>query len=119
MIFDQPEGPKAPEPKVDFTGQEPLGKCAKCGGRIFETEKDYVCENTQSNTQPCKFRASKVILQQPLDREQVSKLLATGKTDLLQNFISKTGRPFPAFLVLDENGKVTFDFPPREEPVSP
>jgi len=113
------KGPKAPEPKIDFTGQESLGKCAKCGGRIFETEKDYVCENTQSSTQPCKFRASKVILQQPLDREQVSKLLATGKTDLLQNFISKTGRPFPAFLVLDENGKVTFDFPPREEPVSP
>ena len=27
--------------------------------------------------------------------------------------------PVPALLVLDENGKVTFDFPPREEPVSP
>ena len=22
---------------VDFTGQEPLGKCPKCGGRVFET----------------------------------------------------------------------------------
>ena len=27
--------------------------------------------------------------------------------------------PFATLLVLGENGKVTFDFPPREEPVSP
>ena len=106
----------APVEKLDFTGQEPLGKCPKCGSRIFESEKDYICEKSQASTRPCKFKTGKIILQQPVDREQVSKLLVSGKTDLLNNFISKAGKPFPAYLVLDENGKVSFEFPPREEP---
>jgi hypothetical protein len=41
------------------------------------------------------------------------KLLNERKTDLLQKFISKAGRPFAAYLVMDDAGKVTFDFPPR------
>ena len=106
--------PKEPAPKVDFTGQESLGKCPKCGGKVFESETDYLCENSQAEKRPCKFKTGKIILQQPIDRAQLMKLLATSKTDLLDKFISKAGRPFPAYLVLDENGKVTFDFPPRE-----
>ena len=42
------------------------------------------------------------------------KLLPTGKTDLLPRFISKKGRPFNAFLVLGEKGKVEFEFEKRE-----
>jgi DNA topoisomerase-3 len=107
--------PKEPPPKLDFTGQESLGKCPKCGGRIFEGPTDYVCENSQADKKPCKFKTGKTILQQPIDRAQMEKLLATGKTDLLTQFISKAGRPFPAYLVLDDDsGKVTFEFPPRE-----
>ena len=53
--------------------------------------------------------------EQPIDRDQAARLLAKGKTDLLKEFISaKSGRPFPAYLVMDEEGKVGFDFPPRE-----
>jgi len=29
------KGPKVPQPKIDFTGKEPLGKCPKCGGEDF------------------------------------------------------------------------------------
>jgi DNA topoisomerase-3 len=105
---------KEPPPKLDFTGQEPLGKCPKCGARVFETEKDYVCEKIQATPKPCKFKAGKVILHQPIDRPQITKLLAEGKTDLLDKFISKTGRHFPAWLVVDDSGKVTFEFPPRD-----
>src|SRR2546426_7520038 len=43
---------------------------------------------------PCKFKTGKTILQRPFEREQVVKLLTTGRTDLLEKFISKTGRPF-------------------------
>ena len=106
--------PAAPEPKIDFTGQQPLGKCPKCGKRVFEGEAAYVCEQSQADKKPCKFKINKVILQQPIDRDQAARLLAKGKTDLFHEFISaKTGRPFPAYLVMDDAGKVTFDFPPR------
>ena len=86
-----------------------------CGKRVFEGGAAYVCEHSQADKQPCKFKINKVILQQPIDRDQAARLLAKGKTDLFHEFISaKSGRPFPAYLVMDDAGKVTFDFPPRE-----
>jgi DNA topoisomerase-3 len=107
--------PKEPLPKIDFTGKAPLGKCPKCGGRVFDTEAGYLCEKSQSDSKPCRFKISREILQQPIEPVQAQKLLATRKTDLLDKFISKAGRPFPAYLVMDAKGKVTFEFPPREE----
>ena len=107
-------GPKEPTPKIDFTGLEPIGKCPKCGSPVFDTEVGYLCEKSQADKRPCKFKISKTILQQPIERPQAAKLLAESKTDLLDKFISKAGRPFPAYLVMDDMGKVTFEFPPRE-----
>ena len=106
--------PKAPAVKLDFTGQQSIGKCPKCRGQVFESATDYLCERSQADKQPCRFKLSREILQQPIDRTQAQKLLATNRSDLLNKFISKAGRPFPACLVMDEAGKVTFDFPPRE-----
>jgi DNA topoisomerase-3 len=107
--------PKEPMPKIDFAGKAPLGKCPKCGGKVFDTEAGYLCEKSQADSKPCRFKISREILQQPIEPAQAQKLLATRKTDLLGKFISKAGRPFPAYLVMDDKGKVTFEFPPREE----
>src|SRR5438876_3410310 len=109
--------PKEPVAKIDFTGKEPVGKCPKCGGRIFETESSYICERSQADRKPCKFKLSKTILGRDIPKEQAQKLLATAKTDLLDNFISKRGRPFSAYLKL-EDGKVGFEFPEKTEPVA-
>ncbi len=106
--------PKAPAVKIDFTGKEPLGKCPKCGGKVFDTEAGYLCEKSQADSRPCKFKISREILQQPIEPAQAQKLLAARKTDLIDKFISKAGKPFPAYLVMDDKGKVTFEFPPRE-----
>ena len=106
--------PKAPLVKVDFTGKQALGKCPKCGGKVFDTEAGYLCERSQADKRPCKFKISREILQQPIEAAQAQKLLETSRTDLLNKFISKAGRPFPAYLVMDDTGKVTFEFPPRE-----
>ena len=45
----------------------------------------------------------------------MTKLLATGKTDLLEGFVSnKTRRKFKAYLAYDKKeGKVSFEFEPR------
>jgi len=111
----KPAPAAAPAPRLDFTGQQPLGPCPKCRQRVFEGDAAYVCEQSQAARRPCKFKLNKVILQQPLDREQAARLLAQGRTDLLADFVSaKTGRPFKAYLVMGETGKVTFEFPERE-----
>src|SRR5438876_6283339 len=109
--------PKEPVAKIDFTGKEPVGKCPKCGGKIFETESSYICERSQADRRPCKFNLSKTILGRDIPKEQAQKLLATGKTDLLEGFISKRGRPFSAYLKL-EDSKVGFEFPERTTAVS-
>jgi DNA topoisomerase-3 len=45
-------------------------------------------------------------------REQVIRLIGEGKTDLIQGFTSKKGRPFDAFLVRND-ARVRWEFPPR------
>jgi DNA topoisomerase-3 len=69
-------------------------------------------------TPSCDFKSGQVILQQPIQREQMSKLLATGKTDLLDKFVSmRTRRGFKAMLAWDATaGKVNFEFAPSKFP---
>ncbi|GAB4551450.1 MAG: DNA topoisomerase III [Rhizobacter sp.] len=100
---------------IDFSAQESLGPCPKDQGRVFEHGNSYVCEHAVGANVTCDFKSGKIILQQPVAREQMSKLLSTGKTDLLENFVSnKTRRKFKAFLAFDKKeGKVSFEFQPR------
>ncbi|HEY1788694.1 MAG TPA: DNA topoisomerase III, partial [Verrucomicrobiae bacterium] len=106
--------PAEPAPKIDFAGKAVVGKCPKCGGKVFDTEAGYICERSQADTKPCKFKINREIVQQPIEPAQASKILETQKSDLLDKFISKAGKPFSAYLVMDDKGKITFDFPPRE-----
>ncbi|MFC5302056.1 DNA topoisomerase III [Azospira restricta] len=100
---------------VDFSEQQPLGACPKCQSRVFEHGLAYVCEKSVGPERTCDFRSGKIILQQPIEREQMQKLLETGRTDLLKNFVSnKTRRKFSAFLVRGKDGKVGFEFEKRE-----
>ena len=107
---------------IDFSAQTALGVCPKCGGNVFEHGKNYVCEKsvpTDAQATPsCDFKSGQIILQQPIEREQMQKLLATGKTDMLEKFVSmRTRRNFKAMLAWDATeGKVNFEFAPSKFP---
>jgi DNA topoisomerase-3 len=107
---------------VDFGEQQSLGACPKCGSAVYEHGKNYICEKavpTEAQPTPsCDFKTGQVILQQPVEREQMVKLLETGKTDLLDKFVSmRTRRAFKAMLAWDkEAGKVNFEFAPSKFP---
>ncbi|TAM30203.1 MAG: DNA topoisomerase III [Paraburkholderia sp.] len=112
--FGQDQGGEDGE-APDFSAQEAVGACPKCGGRVFEHGMSYVCEHSVANPKTCDFRSGKVILQQEITREQMAKLLAEGRTDLLTNFkSSRTGRNFKAFLVKQSDGKIGFEFEKKE-----
>lgn len=112
--FGQSDDDNDGEP-VDFSGQQPVGTCPKCGGSVFEHGMKYVCENSTASPKSCDFTTGKIILQQEISREQIGKLLNEGKTDLLTGFkSSRTGRNFKAFLVKQPDGKIGFEFEVRE-----
>ncbi len=112
--FGQSQDDPNSEP-VDFTGQQMVGSCPKCGGAVYELGLSYACENSINPPRTCDFKSGKIILQQEVSREQIGKLLETGRTDLLPGFkSSRTNRFFKAYLVWDaEKGKVGFEFEPR------
>jgi DNA topoisomerase III len=101
-------------PAPDFSGQTPLGPCPKCGANVFEMPQAYVCEKAVGPEKTCDFRSGRMILQRPIERPQMEKLLATGKTDLLQFVSARTRRPFSAFLVRQPDGKIGFEFEARD-----
>jgi len=113
--FDFGQSNAEDQAPVNFSDHEPLGACPKCSNRIFEMPMAYVCEKSVGENRSCDFRSGKIILQRAIEREQMQKLLATGKTELLHRFISKKGRPFSAYLVRKPEGSVGFEFEPREK----
>ena len=86
------------------------GKCPLCGGDVRRTTFGYGCGNYRENG--CKFGFRNVICKRTVSLENARLLLTEGKTALIKGFISKAGKPFDAFLTL-QNGEVKFEFPPR------
>ena len=114
MKFDFGGNGEETAEEVDFSGQESLGKCPRCGSGVFDHGMSYTCEKAVGGARSCDFKTGKIILKRPIEREQVVKLLAAGRTDLLPKFTSKKGRPFSAYLVMGAGGKVGFEFEPRQ-----
>ena len=88
---------------------EALAPCPTCHGTIRETDTHYACDQDG-----CKFAGvGKVICKRAIKPEEAKTIIVDGKSPLIDDFISRRGRPFKAFLVL-EGTKVGFEFPPRE-----
>ncbi len=124
LEFDFGDDAKAGEgdgEPVDFSDQPSLGACPKCKGHVYEHGSSYVCEHAVGAHVTCDFKTGKIILQQPVTHEDMHQLLGTGKTKLLENFVSnKTRRKFKAFLAYDaKEGKVIFEFEPRAAKAPP
>ncbi|MFI5337262.1 MAG: DNA topoisomerase 3 [Opitutales bacterium] len=78
------------------------------GSSFIIRERDASIEGGWKQT----FRVGRIMCQKPITHEMAVDLVAQGKTGLIQGFISKKGRPFDAFLKM-ENGRIAWEFPPR------
>lgn len=111
--FGQTNEAESSEP-VDFSKAPMIGPCPKCKGRVFEQPMSYVCENSVGPKKHCDFRSGRVVLQQPIDSAQMTKLLNEGRTELLRGFVSnRTRRKFSARLAKKTDGTIGFEFEPR------
>lgn len=84
--------------------------------KIYETEKSYFVPEAKNKKAPNGMKVSKILLQQPISKEDAIKIFQGEKSSLMEDFISnRTKRKFKAFLIYDfNNGRPSFEFPPRE-----
>ena len=98
-----------------------LGPCPRCGAEtgeiIRENSKAYGCTSWKSREETgCGFVIWKRVAGRTLTPEIARQLLEEGKTkEVISGFRSRAGKPFRARLVLNEDGKVEFDFPARTQ----
>jgi DNA topoisomerase-3 len=96
-----------------------LGLCPRCGAEtgsvIRENRLAYGCTSWKSQDDPgCGFVIWKKLAGRTIGPGEARQLLEHGRTtDVLSGFRSKAGKPFRARLLLDADGKATFDMPAR------
>ncbi len=96
-----------------------LGLCPRCGavtGEIIrENSRAYGCTSWKSREEPgCGFVIWKQVAGRTITPEVARQLLEEGRTrEVLSGFRSRNKKPFRARLVMNEDGKVEFDFPER------
>ncbi len=87
-----------------------LGDCPVCKAQIMDFPKSFSCSRWKEG---CGFTIWKFVAKKKLSESQVKKLMTVKKTDLIKGFKSKAGKPFNAYLALNKEGKVEFEFEPR------
>ncbi len=81
--------------------------CPKCNHMLKKNLRNYFCD--------CKFRLPVTIAGKELEETVVAELLAEKCTkEKVTGFISKAGNPFDAYLKLNEEDRVVFDFEERQ-----
>jgi DNA topoisomerase-3 len=98
-----------------------IGPCPRCGQIIRENSRAYGCTSWKSREEPgCGFVIWKRVASRTLTPEIARQLLEEGRTkEVLSGFRSRGGKPFRARLVLNDQGKIEFEFPARTQAVQP
>jgi DNA topoisomerase-3 len=91
--------------------KEGPGLCPFCGNPLREGEKNYYCTGYKQAL-PCRFSVWKTVAGAKISLEDV-KLLVSGKPTGIKKCMSKNGKRFTAFFVLERDGKLAFRFPEK------
>jgi len=98
--------------KVDLGTVEPYWTDPKTGAGLCEVGSSHVLRERDGDGWKQTFRIGRLMCQKPITRDMAIQLVAEGKTGVIENFISKKGRPFSAMLKR-EGPKFSWEFPPR------
>ncbi len=105
-VFEKKEAAPETDEDTGFYGQI-VGKCPLCGSDVVRGKFSYGCTGYKNG---CNFRINFYICKRAVSLSNAKLLLETGRSSKIKGFISKKGTPFDAFLKLDEEKKVVFDF---------
>ena len=100
---------------LDISKEEPVGISPVDGTKVYETLTSFVSESALSGESKTALKINKMILGKAIERENIKRMLSGERTELIKGFqSSKTRRFFDAYLKLSKEGKISFEFPPRE-----
>ncbi len=105
--------PELVELPVDTT---PVCACpydAEC--KVIETGTHYQCEKkcVASGKHKNGFVLPRIVCHRQMSRADVIPYITNGKSELIEDFISRFNKPFKGYLVLKPTGKHGFEFLPR------
>jgi DNA topoisomerase-3 len=86
----------------------------KAEGKNQKEIRALAAEATSEIPPSCGFILPRTVCKRELTRDEAEVYLNTGRTELLEDFTSRFGRPFSATLALKETGRHGFEFPPRK-----
>jgi DNA topoisomerase-3 len=108
----KPVEPKA-RPQVDLSKARVIGESKLHRGELVEVDGAYYVRKPDEDNRPV-FKLSKTLCEHEITMDEVKELLAQGKSPLIENFVSKRGNKFAAYLILSsKKDKAEFEFPPR------
>ena len=99
--------------KFDLATLAPFWTDPKTGAELCEAPTSYVLREKKGEAYEQTFSVGRLMCQKPITREIAIQLVSQPKTDLIQAFTSKKGRPFDAYLVR-VGPKFSWEFPPRK-----
>ncbi|MFT3781400.1 MAG: DNA topoisomerase 3 [Nibricoccus sp.] len=99
--------------KVEMSTLEPFWTDPKTGAEFCEAPTKYVVRERDGEGWKEVFAFPRLLCKRTMTREEAITCYTTGKSPLIEDFTSKFGKPFKAFLV-KSGAKATFEFPPRE-----
>ncbi|MCC6415174.1 MAG: DNA topoisomerase III, partial [Opitutaceae bacterium] len=97
----------------DLSKATVLGESKLHGGELVATDDTYYVRKPEQDNRIV-FKLTRNLCQKDIGTDEVLKLVTDGKTSLIEDFVSKRGSNFKAFLVLSpKKDKADFEFPPR------
>ena len=84
-----------------------IGICPLCGCQILNGKYSFYCEAQKADN--CTFSIGKTICEAPITEHDVKTLLS-GKQTTLKSMKSKNGKEFKAYLKLDGDRNIIFEF---------
>ena len=104
-VFKRRELPPETDTDDGFFG-DVVGACPVCSKEIVKGRYGYGCRGYKEG---CKFKIGGVICQRVISVTNAKMILETGRSSKIQGFVSKSGKPFDAYLKL-VGDKVEFEF---------
>jgi DNA topoisomerase-3 len=99
--------------QVDLSKAKVVGESKVHHGELVEAGDAYYVRKPDQDNRAV-FKLTKKLCEHEITTDEVKELLAQGKSPLIENFISKRGNKFAAYLVLSpKKDKAEFEFPPR------